>query len=1836
LNALKVDASRIGLSLPIPTAEQQQVELAKQIAAPVEPAPAEAPAAPSETITPAVEAAPVTPAPTEAPAITPAPVAETPAVAPAPEVAPAPTEYKGKVKREYESGLKAGETAMVKPTGVSQEAVSAMELDDMRKDVRAAKDKSAGNAMVRAYRHGKTQGRVNRNAPVFAEAVESYNITLPEGYTKQGDLYVYQPATAPAEAAPVGIAVGNRIKLGKSPQTYTVEEVIPQSETERGLGEQFYSVKNERTGEVQTVEAKDLKPVLARVRRGEKGGVLFLTREDFIQAGQNIYEAGMEFATWARQMVQRFGDAVRQFLGDIWQAVSGIPAKVNELAGFLPGKGEAGAVAFGRGEEPPKPPKKPAEPAAAPEKPAVEKKPTMKRYDKKSQVAGVPGIGAAIDTPKGINARTEKTIQDRVFNSDIVNDNQTKKAWNLIQNLESTNPSAGKNAEAINQLTRETMQDVDADEVVKQTIGAVKLRNELFKYAMKLTAQGDKKMLDYLLNIRLAFGGGTIVEGDPGRLLQAHQSLKNWIVRASEAERQGFFEAAAQQFFDTKTPTDEQIQQIKDIFNKVNDVKIDQEKELMTELEEVGKAAGIDLPAIVQKQLDAAPGLDPMVVAMTAMQRLYGGTITTQYEPISKRAQGRIEGVKKIIQGGISNYRKKLVSKGANGLETGFWKTLATTEEKPGPLGELDAAQNRALGNIVKSTLVSLGLKGTPPDTKMSIYEQVASILGEQPLGKDKMNLADEKIRGGIEAGRNAELENATEDQADAINSKWDAIQFAWDESMSRSLDMPVSDTMLRRLIANEIKDEKTSIQELATLMDEEPAIGTSRQDRLVNSIIEKVSGITFDGQPTRDYTALKKYLSDMLENIVQARQQKNAAAKSVAKVKRDASGDPDKQAQAQIDKLAKIQADPTIFGEKKIDPVRNAVRDALSLKLNIGFTPEQSADIKRNWKGAYVADPNKKGIPTSFMLEMQRLGVSEAAADTLSEIVWRQIEVNAMNRQMEATTKAVEAGPIGGMVQAILDTPLANQQDPDWRKQVILDYLKNAGIRPAQAENIAKLFDLSLRKRFAKAQEEAAIKAAKSIKGGLNPASKRALEKFLKAIRAQVLDPGTDVAKAFGEQMGWTGFTAEQITKLNELDAIVNDTNKTDAEIAVAIEQINKIIDKVSAPPQVKDIIASYYVGNILGRITTFTIQALDPLAFTTFNAAVESFRNITNPQQLMSVWSNYGRGISNLIRETAFSFKNDVLRSGKIVDYMARQDRQIGRLWDEAERKWKAGDIKGAMKDGIFGYTAWTFRTLKALDDGAYSLLTTTTLPSYVDAALKRARVPAEKRRGVMRGILEARELDIKNMVEQGTPRNDAIVYANEKMRGEVTKVLTGMNIDAQEVIDASINDALSRIGKTSFKEDIHGKETEIKDLGFISSPLLRFYEAVAKSVNEKGGSESQKIFYRILLGFPLIPARIFNIAAGYTPLTIYRHFLKNRYSLTYGTALQRRQRIIEQMAGTAALLPLLLLRSNSLDEEDEKEKGFGVYITGQGPSRTMDRETRAQWDKKFDPYSIVFRVGNKSASIDARAAGPLSVMIYTLGAIDDWENRRKQEGLKTSKDDWRDVHEKASLFTAMYDLAGSFLLTTARRGPTTGVIQGLIDFKSYPDDPIAAISKEVAFSGMPAVPVLGTGIVKNLSDLFSQPIDNKTKEGAILSNIPIVGPVAGQPALNAYGQRIGELRVSEKLKKSFGLPFTLITSDTEDDTKITSLTLKFGNGPTPIRRDEVENALKDVISDEEWYLAAKTFGSRNKEKVLAAYNRYDKMKPDRFNDAMNKLTTDSKNAAIRAVKQQRRNRP
>ncbi len=78
------------------------------------------------------------------------------------------------------------------------------------------------------------------------------------------DAPAIQTNPAPSEVTAPAIQSNEspqRVRLNSGPQTFTVEEKLPQSETEKANGEQFYRVKNERTGEMQTVERRDIKPV---------------------------------------------------------------------------------------------------------------------------------------------------------------------------------------------------------------------------------------------------------------------------------------------------------------------------------------------------------------------------------------------------------------------------------------------------------------------------------------------------------------------------------------------------------------------------------------------------------------------------------------------------------------------------------------------------------------------------------------------------------------------------------------------------------------------------------------------------------------------------------------------------------------------------------------------------------------------------------------------------------------------------------------------------------------------------------------------------------------------------------------------------------------------------------------------------------------------------------------------------------------------------------------------------------------------------------------------------------------------------------------------------------------------------------------------------------------------------------------------------------------------------------------------------------------------------------------------------------------------------------------
>jgi|LakMenEpi13Jul12_1017406.scaffolds.fasta_scaffold00045_3 hypothetical protein len=210
-----------------------------------------------------------------------------PAEAPAPEVAPA-SDIKsisdslitGRVGRLYEQAnqVSGGRGTSVGSGGV-REQIEAASLVEMRKAIdngaslqdAASLAKASSREMIKSHnakRKGDVNWQINENySDSQIDQTASDILDVQEGRAEIGTkgYIVSKQTTTPAQ--PEGIAVGNRVKLGKSPQTYTIEEVIPQSANDKKFGEQYYNVKNEKTGETQVVEKNDMKPVSSRRRK---------------------------------------------------------------------------------------------------------------------------------------------------------------------------------------------------------------------------------------------------------------------------------------------------------------------------------------------------------------------------------------------------------------------------------------------------------------------------------------------------------------------------------------------------------------------------------------------------------------------------------------------------------------------------------------------------------------------------------------------------------------------------------------------------------------------------------------------------------------------------------------------------------------------------------------------------------------------------------------------------------------------------------------------------------------------------------------------------------------------------------------------------------------------------------------------------------------------------------------------------------------------------------------------------------------------------------------------------------------------------------------------------------------------------------------------------------------------------------------------------------------------------------------------------------------------------------------------------------------------------------
>jgi hypothetical protein len=1565
---------------------------------------------------------------------------------------------------------------------------------------------------------------------------------------------------------------------------------------------------------------------------GEKGGVLIPTKEDFIQAGQNIYEAGMEFGAWAKQMIQRFGDAVREFLGEVWQAVSGAPAKLNELMGYLPKKGEAGAVNVGKGKigEKAKAAEKPAEPTPEQPTPTPEKptKPVTEAPSAARKKIMGEEIGELKDTPKNIIAKTKALLRERVFDPTKVTEQNTIEAFRALGKLTGNKQERRDFADELNDIAAIVEDTGAASEV---SMGAALFVNDLFEYAVRLAAEGQKMMLGIMMTNINRLPTGTEGRSDAGRALRAAREMKDTFLTMAQAEQDAFINYAAE-FVYGPNPTKEQVDSIQIGYDAVEKVEEPTAEELTDELDEVGKKTGTDLVAKIEDEIAQAtsPTKDPIVSTILTLQKLYGGTIETRYLEARESAQKIKEGVKKILTGGITNYRGKMVEGAASGLESGFWKTLANTENKPGPLGELDNAQNRELGSIVKSMLISLGLKGTPPNTKMDIYEQVASILGEKPLSNDKIKLADEKIRDEINRKREKELsETEDQDAQDAINLKYNGIENAWDQSMARQLDIPISDAMLRRLIFNELKEEKTSITDLAKLMNEEPVIGSSRQDRLVNSIISKIAGVTFEGQNPADYSALKEYLGNQLESLIQEKQLKSNAAKAKAQLAKDAKGSVELQAekaeneaQSQIERLAKIQSDtPSFPGEAQMNPVHEAVKNALKLNLNRMFDPSQSAEIISNFK-------------KSFVKELMGFGVKEQPATILADVVGRQIEINSLNNQLKSIDRAIEKGSISEIVKAIKDTPLEEQQKPNWRYEVMRDYLRKAGLNVAQSERIAKLMDISLQKRFTQAKEQAftdAVSKTAPWKDG-NVRSKRAFQQVLQAIRSGALDPSRNMASDIAALNGWTGFTADQYKNLLKNDTILADPKSSDLEKSEAYKAIQDIISKSKLPIRARDVIGQYYDAQALSGIPTLTVNSFSPIAFAMRNAIIEIGSGTLkgNPKAITNAATAFVDSIKSWANTVAFSFKNNVTVYSN-VDYIVNDDNLL-RLYRRGVDQFKGGKTPRERADGVknmmIGMMDYVRRILNALDYGAIASLQNQNISKYAMAVMKNKGMNNKQANEVFAAMMKEKNDFYLNQIAIGTDKNKASILADEYYISSWKKSLEKEGVGAGEIksaMDAAINDALSSVGRNRQSLDAFKEEaTNLKDAGLASSPALWLLESVANAAN-RSDSQFIKVFSRVIYGFAIVPARVIRETAWFSPYGFVRlavdkamrgKNMDSRYAQSLGSDFQRQQRFNEAVAGTVALIALASLRGSSTDEPEEDE--FKIVFTGNGPQRKDDAQFYDSWYKAGNkPNSMIVSFGKTKFTLNMmRGFEAFTWPAMMLGAVDDLEIRKKQK---------RDANTGTQLEDASI-VAGFVFDAALRRGPYAFTTKSL--FGTYGDIGVEGVAKGLTFPAKTLIPVLGTSLASNLSNFINDPIDRRTLDGAVWSNIPFIGPAVAPKSLNAFGEPSLSTDFASKMFK-LGVPIVYDIPTDRESIMLHELVLSKGGGPSIPTRNQLAQRLDRQPTNKEYEMFVKEYGAVLTKSMKKNYEKLSAMKPEAYTKVVERIGNRARDIAENKVR-------
>jgi hypothetical protein len=536
------------------------------------------------------------------------------------------------------------------------------------------------------------------------------------------------------------------------------------------------------------------------------------------------------------------------------------------------------------------------------------------------------------------------------------------------------------------------------------------------------------------------------------------------------------------------------------------------------------------------------------------------------------------------------------------------------------------------------------------------------------------------------------------------------------------------------------------------------------------------------------------------------------------------------------------------------------------------------------------------------------------------------------------------------------------------------------------------------------------------------------------------------------------------------------------------------------------------------------------------------------------------------------------------------------------------------------MIGMMDYVRRVLNALDYGAIASLQNQAVSKYALAVMQAKGMSSKDGAKMLNAMMEQKRNFYNDQIAIGTYKTKAAVLADEFFISAWRQALTDAKLPAQEVMDAALNDAMSAVGRNRQSLDaFREEETNTRDEGVLSFPAIWLLETMANAAN-KQDSQLIKIFSRIIYGFAVIPARVFRETAWFSPYGAVRFAYDaiakkmgktSPYAQSLGNDLQYRQRLTETIAGSIVFLSFLAALTPSTEDEED-EKPFKIVVTGNGPLRSEDPQYYDSWMKKNKPNTVSLYFGKTKFTINTmRGFEAFAWPAMMLGAVDDWNIRRKQK---------RETNTPAQMGDAAI-VAGNVLSASLRRGPYSFAAKPL--FEAYGDRGVESLVKSLAFPAKTLVPVLGASLARNISDFLNDPIDRRTLDGALWSNVPIIGPAVAPKSYNAFGEPTLANEASDKLFK-LGIPITFRIPSDRQSVMLHELVLKQGGGPSIPTRNQLAQRIDRQPTNKEYERFVKDYGFEISEVMKENLQELSEMSGKDYDTAMEFIGNNARDVA------------